>query len=156
MNIQRQMRAVDRQIVVQQEPEQLVTFSRPRMCLAPKQTMMNDEQIRFRLDRHPRRDKAGIDRGSHPAHSPSVLHLESVHRARPIVEFGWTKQFIATPLHRIERHASHKPSKAKTCIRGQAAFHSARHSPVGLNKADRTGASERVAHLRQSVDPEQT
>src|SRR5436190_10755183 len=84
MRIQRQMGAVNSEVVVQQQLDHLVPFIGPWVACSPKKAMMHNEQIGFRFDRFVDRRKAAVDRCRYFCDAAAVLHLQSVYSAGPI------------------------------------------------------------------------
>ena len=78
MSVQRQMGAIDRQVVVEQTAHQLVAFIRPGMRGRPKQPMMDQQQVGFGRHRQPDGGKAGIDGCRNAGDRAAILHLQPV------------------------------------------------------------------------------
>jgi hypothetical protein len=80
MHVQRQVRTVNGEIVLEKQLEQFVFLYRPRMALPPEQTVMNDQQIGSDFDGHFDCRQTRIDGGGNARHLAVVLHLKSVGR----------------------------------------------------------------------------
>ena len=66
MAVQGQMRAVDSQVMLDQELEHLVTTACPGMASPPEQPVMNQQEIGPGLHGHANRRRGGVDRGGQP------------------------------------------------------------------------------------------
>lgn len=86
MEIQRQMGAVDGEIVLNQEPQHLMVLARPRLSWAPEQTVMNDEQVGLGRDCEADGGQGGVDGGGDSCDLPAVLHLKSVDSTGVVVD----------------------------------------------------------------------
>ena len=109
VGVQREMGAVDSQIVLDEGLDALVASTGPGMGFAPKQAVMHEEQIGLSVDRHPDRSQAGIDCGCDPGDASGVFDLESVDSAVPVLESVGLQQPVAKPGHRgqiASRHAA--------------------------------------------------
>ena len=124
MRVERQVRTVNRQIVLQQQPQQFVTFPGPRMARTPKQPVMNQQQVGLGRDGEPDRGQARVHRRGQARDRAAVFHLQPVDRPFPITEFIRAQQPIAMAHQRGQRNVRHgrhgnravKPSKTgKNC-----------------------------------------
>ena len=86
MRVERQVRAVNSDVVIEQQPQQLVAIAGPRMRRPPEKPVMYDQQIRPGGDRFFDRGRRGIDCGSDVRHAAAILRLQAVHRAGPVLE----------------------------------------------------------------------
>ena len=86
MRVQRQVRAVNGDVVVKQQPQQSVAVAGPRMRRSPKQPVVDDQQIRPGVDRLLDRGRRGVHRSGEARHAAAILHLQPVHRTGPVLK----------------------------------------------------------------------
>jgi hypothetical protein len=103
MGIERKMRTINRKVIIDQKTEQLVPLSRPRVRRAPKQSMMHEQQIRFRSHSEFHRGEAGVYSRSDPCDGTAILHLQTVDRTLVVVDRGGAQEPIAIANDRCER-----------------------------------------------------
>lgn len=94
MRIEWQMGAVNGQIVLNRQFQLSIAGSGRRLQATPKQPVMDDQQVRTRLDRHAEDRFAGIHRRSHPVNRAGVFQLEAVERIGMVIELQDTEQII--------------------------------------------------------------
>ncbi len=95
MRIEREVRTVNREVVVQQLAEQLVVRARPGMRPAPEQTVMDDQEVGARVDGEADRRQTRVHRGGDARDGASVLDLQSVDGAFVIVELARAQEAVA-------------------------------------------------------------
>src|SRR4051812_32795562 len=86
VRIQGQMGTVKRDVIIKEQAEQFVTLAGPRMSGSPKESMMRDDEIRFRCDGHLHRRERGIDNSGDARNTSRILDLKTILRAGPICE----------------------------------------------------------------------
>src|SRR6266571_3585671 len=95
MRIEREVRTIDREVVVQQTAEQLVVRPRPGMRPAPEQAVMDDQEVGARVDGEADRRQTRVHRGGDPRDRAPVLDLQSVDGALVIVELARAQEAVA-------------------------------------------------------------
>ena len=95
VRIQRQVRAVNREIVVQQSPQQFTVSTRPRMPRGPEQAVVNEQKVRPGCHREPHRGQARVHRRSEARNRAVVLDLQAVVRPVVIREPRCAEQVVA-------------------------------------------------------------
>jgi len=112
MRVEGKVRAIDRKVVFQQQLQQVVALTRPRVRRRPEQSVVHDQQIRPRRDGEPHRGEAGVHGGGNARDPAAVLHLQAVHRAGIIAEGGRAEDFVAVTDDRGERNFCHAAMKS--------------------------------------------
>ena len=95
MSVQRQMRAVNGNVVFHQHPQDLIALARPGAHPAPEKTVMDHQQIRAGITSHFDGARTDIHRGGDPRDLAGVLHLQAVHGFGPVLEFLHLQQSLA-------------------------------------------------------------
>jgi len=95
MGIQREMRTVNRQIIFQQQPQELVTLSRPWVGRPPKKPMMDQQKISAGADRQTHSGKRGVHGGGNSSDRAVVFGLQSVDRPVVIFNLGSAQKLVA-------------------------------------------------------------
>lgn len=95
MEVQWEMRAVNSQIMVEEQAQQFMPLAGPRMCGGPEQPMMNNEQVRLGCDGQANGSQAGIDSSSDAGNVTAVFHLQAVDGAVPILDLISTEESVA-------------------------------------------------------------
>jgi len=78
VRIQRQVRAVNRKVVLDQAADQLVTLSRPGVGGSPKKSVMHQQKVGFSNYRQPDGCEGRVHGRCDPGHCTIILHLEPV------------------------------------------------------------------------------
>ncbi len=94
MEIKREMRAVEGEIVLECELENATEWTGNWLQPRPEQTVMHDEQIDPVLHRHLQRAGGGIDRRADFCHLAGVLDLETVQGVGIIFDLGQPQHLI--------------------------------------------------------------
>lgn len=81
MGIERQMGAVDGEVVFQQELKEFVAFAGPGMGWAPEESVVDDEEIGLGGDGECDGGEGGIDGGSDAGDGAVVFDLEAIEGA---------------------------------------------------------------------------
>jgi hypothetical protein len=95
MRIQRQVGAVDRKIVFEEQPEEFVPFARPRVRRAPKKPVMNNQKISTSAHSHSDGSERGIHRCGEPGYLSPIFGLESVDGPVVVFDFRGSEQLVA-------------------------------------------------------------
>jgi hypothetical protein len=109
MGIERQMRAIHGQIILDQKRQYFAAFAGPGMGSAPEKTVVNNQQIGPGSDGKPGRRQAGINRGGNFRNPPAIFNLQSVDRAIVVFDFGGAQQVIAVADDFQQRDAQSMP-----------------------------------------------
>jgi len=107
MEIQRQVRAVNSEVVLHERLDEQAFLAGPWMLRVPKQAVMDDEQIGLRLSRHSHRGQGGVDRRGDAAHTPVVLHLQAVVRAVVVFNFADAQGAVAVLDDLLQQRFGH-------------------------------------------------
>ena len=92
MRIERQMRAVDRQIVLNAQAGLLKHALRHRLQAAPEEPVMNQQQVSPARHGFANHRQAGIDGGDDFGHLAfAILHLQAIERIAVIGDLGDAK-----------------------------------------------------------------
>jgi hypothetical protein len=100
MEIERQMRAVEREVVVQRTFEHSPPATGDRLQSRPEQTVMHDEKIYPALDRRVERARRSIHRRANPGHRAGIFELQTIEGIRPVFDIGDTKESVAV-IHQL-------------------------------------------------------
>ena len=111
MRIQREMRGVDGEIVVEEQPQEVVAGAGPGMLRSPEQSVVHDQQVRTGGHREFHRGQAGIDGGGEAGDAPGVLHLETVDGTVPVAKPGGTQPAVAMADEINEGRGGHGESE---------------------------------------------
>jgi hypothetical protein len=84
VTVEGQVRAVDRDVVIEQELELLVERAGDRACSSPEQSVVDEEQVGTGVDRLSYAAERGVDCGGDTRYGPGVFHLESVVSSRVV------------------------------------------------------------------------
>ena len=105
MDIEREMRAVESQVVLESALQETPAAAGERLQSRPEQAVMDNEKIDPLLDRRINRPGRGIDRGPNFRHVARVPDLETIQRIRPVLDLIHPEE-IATIFHYLgqDRH----------------------------------------------------
>src|SRR5207248_567253 len=78
VGVERKMGAIDGEIVIEQQAEQLVTLGSPRMRCAPEKAVMDKEQVGVCGDGQPHGGQARVHSRGEASDGAAVLDLEAV------------------------------------------------------------------------------
>ena len=81
MRVERQVRAVNGEVMIEQRTQQFVLFPRPRMRRRPEQAVMHEQEIRPHLDSKPHRRETRVHRSGDTRDCARVFDLQAVRRA---------------------------------------------------------------------------
>ena len=95
VGIQRQVRAVNREVMLYEAADQLVAFARPRVRRAPKEPVMHHQQVRFSRHRQPDGRERRVHGRGDPRYGPIILNLKAVGSALVILHLRRTQQAVA-------------------------------------------------------------
>tara|TARA_B100000405_G_scaffold70234_1_gene48225 strand:+ start:1361 stop:1834 length:474 start_codon:yes stop_codon:yes gene_type:complete len=112
VQIQWQVGTVDGEVVLHEFADEVALLARPWLLRAPKQAVMDDQQVGLGLDGLAHGGKGGIHGGGNAADLAVVFDLQSVHGAVVIGDFINLQGAIAVPhdiLEQCLRHADRKP-----------------------------------------------
>jgi hypothetical protein len=91
VDVEREMRRVESDSSLDQEPNATTVETRDRLESSPEQAVMNQHEIRFARAGFQDRCFARIDRGNHTIHGAIVFDLEAVQRPFIIGDVSDTK-----------------------------------------------------------------
>ena len=108
MGIKRKVHAVEREIVSQNLFEHAATPAANRLQPRPKKAVMDNEEVYAALDREIDRARRSINRRADLRDRTRVLHLETVQRIRPVLDFTNAQMLVRIGNNlRKSRHARH-------------------------------------------------
>ena len=100
MSIQRQVRAVNGEVVLDQAAHQLVAFPGPRVGGPPEKPVMHQQQVRLGRRRQPDGRQARVHRRGDPGHRAAILDLQAVGGPVVILHLGRAQQPVAVADNR--------------------------------------------------------
>src|SRR4051812_22249727 len=98
MDIERKMRAVESQVVLESAFQQTPAAAGERLQSRPEQTVMNDKKIDPLPDRSINRSGGSIDGGAYFRDLARVPDLDAIQRVRPVFDLIHPEE-IATIFH---------------------------------------------------------
>jgi hypothetical protein len=102
--VQRKVDTIHREVVVQEEAQELVAVAGPRDGGSPKKPVVDDQEIGSGAKRCLDGGASSVDGGSDPADRLAVLELEAVVGAVPVGEGSGWEEAIAEPDEALERY----------------------------------------------------
>ena len=105
----RRMRAVHGEVVFDEFADELSLLAGPRLLRAPKQTVVDDEQIRLRRGSHSHGGEGGVDGGGDARNGAVVFHLQPVHRAVVILDGIDAQSAVAVFYDFFQQRLWHAP-----------------------------------------------
>jgi len=109
MGVERQMGAVDGEIVFHQLADERALEAGPRMLRIPKEAVMDDQQIRLRICGHSHGGQRGVHGGGNAGDLAVVFDLQPVMRAVVIANGVEAKGLVAVGHDGLQfrlRHAA--------------------------------------------------
>ena len=94
MRVQRQVRTVNREVILDQQPEQFIAFRRPGMAGTPEQPVMHDQQFGPGRSGQLHGRQTGVHRRGDSLHRAAIFHLQPVDRPFPVTELIRAQQPI--------------------------------------------------------------
>jgi len=107
VQIQRHMRAVNGEVVFDEFADELSFFSNPRLLRAPKQAMVDEQQIGLRRGGEAYGGEGGVDGGGDACDGAVVFHLQAVHRAVVIFDGADAQSAVAVFYDFFQQRLGH-------------------------------------------------
>ena len=99
MSIQRQVRAINREVILEQAADQLVAFSGPRVGRPPEKPVMHQQQVGLGRHRQPDGRQGRVHRRCDPGDRAAILDLQAVGGPFVILHPGRAQQPVAVADH---------------------------------------------------------
>ncbi len=97
------MGAINGYVIFDEQPQQFIVLSRPRVARAPKQSMMNDHQIGLGRYSQFNCGQTGVHSGGNFCNGTIVLDLQAIYCAIVIANVARAERFIAIGSNQFER-----------------------------------------------------
>ena len=107
MRVQRQMRAVDGEVVLEQQSQQFVSLACPRMRRSPKKSVMDNQEISVGANSQFDCGQRGIYGGGDAGDGAAIFDLQAVGGSIVIFYVGGTQHAIAMRDNRFQRRFCH-------------------------------------------------
>jgi hypothetical protein len=108
MCVEREMRAVDGEIVFEQRLQKFVAFASPRMGWAPKEAVMDDQKVRVGANGKSDCGERGVDGCRNASDRAAIFDLQAIRSALVIFYVRGTQHAIAMRDNRFQRCFCHK------------------------------------------------
>src|SRR5881227_3343829 len=95
MDIEREMRAVERDVVFERKPQLSAQRASNRLQSRPEQPVMHNQQIDVSLLSLGEYARRNIDRSADARHAAGVFDLEAVQRIVPVAHFPNTQKVVS-------------------------------------------------------------
>ncbi len=113
MGIEREVRTVNGQIMVDEQPQHRISLADPGLSWGPEKAMVHDHQIGLGRNGELDRCQACIHSRSNSGHRSRVLNLQAVDRSIPIVDRFWLQELIAVADEKSQGSLCHAFIEAK-------------------------------------------
>jgi hypothetical protein len=94
VDVERQMSAVNREILLKGALEKAPASTRDRLEARPEKTVMHDQEVNSTLDGGIDRPRGGVNGRPHPGNSPGILELKAVQSMWPIGDFAQAQMLV--------------------------------------------------------------
>lgn len=104
VSIEREVRAIDGEAILDQAADHLVAFPRPRVGGSPENAVMHQQQVRLACHGQPDGRQGRIHRRRDPGNRPTVLDLQPIGSLVVILHLGRVQQPVAVRDKRRQRN----------------------------------------------------